>query len=184
MLTKEQILNLFQLQTIQLEWSFENYKPLQTKKWSHSYHRYPEYIDTENAHINDPFMGSGTTVVTAISRGFKASGVDINRLAHLITQVKATPIEPKYLDSQIKQFLGRLSFLLESKTVPLIAPVKPLIPESHLDKINYWFLEPNRHELGQILRIIEDSDEPVIRDFLRVAFSHILKNCSIWIESL
>jgi len=193
MLTQEQILNLFQSQTIQPEWSFQDYKPSQTRKWSHSYHRYPakfipqlveklidEYIDNENAHINDPFMGSGTTVVTAISRGLKASGVDINRLAHLITRVKARPIEPKYLDHQLKQFLAQLSFLFESETLLLTPPVEPLIPETHLEKINYWFPQANQRQLGQILRIIEETQEPIIRDFLQVAFSHILKNCSIW----
>lgn len=195
MLTQEQILNLFQSQTVQPEWSFKDYKPSQTRKWSHSYHRYPakfipqlveklidEYIHTENAHINDPFMGSGTTVVTAISRGFKASGVDINRLAYLITQVKATPIEPRYLDNQIKQFLARLNLLLEPETLLLTAQIEPLIPKNHLDKINHWFSELNQRELGKILRVIEQNDDPMIRDFLRVAFSHILKNCSIWLQ--
>jgi DNA modification methylase len=195
MLTKEQILNLFQSQTIQSEWSFKDYKPSQIRKWSHGYHRYPakfipqlveklidEHINTKTANINDPFMGSGTTVVTAISRGFKASGVDINRMAYLITKVKATPIEPIYLDNQITQFLAQLSFLAAPKSSPSVALVKPLIPENHLDKINYWFPEQNKYELGQILRIIENIDDPTIRDFLRVAFSHILKNCSIWLQ--
>jgi DNA modification methylase len=193
MLTKQQILNLFQSQTIQSEWSFKDYKPSQTRKWSHGYHRYPakfipqlveklidEHINTKTANINDPFMGSGTTVVTAISRGFKASGVDINRMAYLITKVKATPIEPTYLDNQIKQFLAQLSFLAAPKSSLSVTLVKPLIPENHLDKINYWFPEPNKYELGKILTIIEKIDDPIIKDFLRVAFSHILKNCSIW----
>ncbi|OQY56761.1 MAG: hypothetical protein DRR08_00470 [Candidatus Parabeggiatoa sp. nov. 2] len=195
MLTKEQILNLFQSQTVKQEWSFKDYKPSQTGKWSHSYHRYPakfipqlveklidEYVNTEDAHINDPFMGSGTTVVTAISRGFKASGVDINRMAYLISKVKATPIEPIYLNNQIKQFLARLSFLAKQETLMLTAPVEPLIPENHLDKINYWFPEANKYELGEILRVIENQEVPMIKDFLRVAFSHILKKCSIWLQ--
>jgi hypothetical protein len=194
MLTKAQILNLFQSQTVKPEWSFRNYKPSQTGKWSHSYHRYPakfipqlveklidEYVNTEDVHINDPFMGSGTTVVTAISRGFKASGADINRMAYLISKVKATPIEPIYLNNQIKQFLARLSFLAKPETSILTAPFEPLIPENHLNRINYWFPEQNKYELGQILRVIENQPDPMIRDFLRVAFSHILKKCSIWL---
>jgi len=65
-----------------------------------------KYVSTENAHINDPFYGCGTTIVTAISRGFKASGTDINRIAYLMTKVKSTPIEPVYLNRKIKQFWG------------------------------------------------------------------------------
>jgi DNA modification methylase len=195
MLTQSQILTLFQSQTIEPEWSFKDYSPSQTGKWSHSYHRYPakfipqlveklinEYVNFENAHINDPFMGSGTTIVTTLSRGFKASGVDINQMAYLITKVKATPIEPAYLDHQIKQFLARLSFLAQPDSLIKTATVHPLIPENHRERINYWFSESNQYELGQILRIIENQEDATIRDFLRVAFSHILKNCSIWLQ--
>ena len=80
----EEILYLFDTKKIDKEWSFVGYKPSDTGKWTHSYHRYPakfipqlveklmvEYISEEDAHINDPFMGCGTTLVTAISRGFK-----------------------------------------------------------------------------------------------------------------
>jgi len=191
MLTPAQILNLFQSQPIESEWSFNC---SQTGKWSHSYHRYPakfipqlveklidEYIHSENAHINDPFMGSGTTIVTAISRGLKASGVDINRMAYLITKVKATPIEPAYLDNQIKPFLALLSFLAPESSIKT-ASIPPLIPENHRERINYWFPESNQYELGQILRIIENQPDAMIKNFLRVAFSHILKSCSIWVQ--
>ena len=65
-----------------------------------------EYISDAEAHINDPFCGCGTTIVTAISRGFKASGTDINRIAYLITRVKSTPIEPGYLDEKIDELLS------------------------------------------------------------------------------
>ena len=43
------------------------------------------YITDGTANVNDPFMGCGTTVVSAISRGFRASGTDINKVAHLVT---------------------------------------------------------------------------------------------------
>ena len=61
------------------DWSFENLKPSETGKWTHNYHRYPakfipqlveklldEYMVGKDGHIDDPFMGSGTTIVTAI----------------------------------------------------------------------------------------------------------------------
>ncbi len=114
--TPQEILRLFDEKEIDDSWSFDELKPSDTGKWTHSYHRYPakfipqlveklidEYISSENAHINDPFMGCGTTIVTAISRGFKGSGTDINKIAYLITKVKSTAIEPAYLDRKIKQ---------------------------------------------------------------------------------
>lgn len=191
----EEIINLFNTKKIDDDWSFVGYKPSDTGKWTHNYHRYPakfipqlveklidEYIPHKEAHINDPFMGCGTTIVTAISRGFKASGTDINKIAHLITKVKSTPIYPEYLNKKIEQLLNRLKFLNEPQTTLFDDKIEPLIPQKHLDRINYWFTENNKNELGKILRVINKEDDTVIRDFFLVAFSHILKNCSIWLQ--
>ena len=80
----EEILHLFNEKDIDDGWSFAGFKPSDTGKWTHCYHRYPakfipqlveklidEYISNKGAHINDPFMGCGTTIVTAMSRGLK-----------------------------------------------------------------------------------------------------------------
>jgi len=192
-----EILNLFKKKSIDEEWTFAEYKPSDTGKWTHSYHRYPakfipqlveklidEYIFNENAHIDDPFMGCGTTIVTAISRGFKGSGTDINKISALITKVKSTPIEPSYLDEKIKSLLVKLEFLADSQSQNLFpnANIEPLIPQKHIERINYWFSEQNKNELGMILKTIYDEEDKTIRDFYLIAFSHILKNCSIWLQ--
>jgi len=194
----EKILNLFKEKNIDKDWTFAEYKPSDTGKWTHSYHRYPakfipqlveklidEYITEKEAHINDPFMGCGTTIVTAISRGFKASGTDINRISSLITKVKSTPIKPSYLDDKIKNLIGNLEFLNSSQKEILFPNVniKPLFPLKHIERINYWFNEKNRDELGIILRTIYNEKDEIIRDFFLVAFSHILKNCSTWLQA-
>lgn len=176
------------------EWAFAWCKPSDTGKWTHDYHRYPakfipqlveklfdEYLTSDRAHINDPFMGSGTTIVSAISRGFKASGTDVNAIACLITRVKATPIEPDLLDRKIRRLVSDLAFLDGKEGLPFAAP-EPLIPEAHLDRINYWFPEKTRDDLGRILRVIQREEETSVREFFLVAFSHILKNCSVWLQ--
>ena len=192
----EEIAYLFNTKSIDTGWSFAEYKPSDTGKWTHDYHRYPakfipqlveklidEYVTSREAHINDPFYGCGTTIVTAISRGFKASGTDINRIAYLMTKVKSTPIEPTYLNEKINQFLLTIKCLESNqKTLFHMRNVEPLIPEKHIERINYWFTEENKIELGKILRVIYEEDDERIRDFLLVAFSHILKNCSIWLQ--
>lgn len=193
--SSEQILHLFNAKKIDNDWSFVGYKPSDTGKWTHGYHRYPakfipqlakklidEYIFSEEAHINDPFMGCGTTIVTAVSRGLEASGTDINKIAYLITKVKTTPIEPNYLDEKIKQFLLSLGFLDGLQKSLLDERAESLVPQKHIDKINYWFTEENKNELDKILRVIYNEEDETIRDFLLVAFSHILKNCSIWLQ--
>ena len=68
------------------------------------------------------------------------------------------------------------------KTLFHLGNIEPLIPEKHIERINYWFTEENKIELGKILRIIYEEDDEKIREFLLVAFSHILKNCSIWLQ--
>jgi len=191
----EEILHLFKEKEIDEDWTFAECKPSDTGKWTHSYHRYPakfipqivekligEYIPNEYAHINDPFMGCGTTIVTAISKGFKGSGTDINKIAHLITKVKSTAIEPTYLDRKIKHLLTKLQFLESSQESLFCTSIEPLIPQKHIDRINYWFTEQNKNELGVILRTIYDEEDKTIRDFFLIAFSHILKNCSIWLQ--
>lgn len=94
-------------------WSFAEFRNSDTKKLTHGYHRYPakfipqlvekligDYIEKENARINDPFIGSGTTAVSALSNGHKIIGSDVNKISCLITRVKATPIEPHYLEKK------------------------------------------------------------------------------------
>jgi DNA modification methylase len=191
----EEIINIFNAKKVDDDWSFAGYKPSDTGKWTHAYHRYPakfipqlvekliaEYISHKEAHINDPFIGCGTTIVTAISKGFKASGTDINKIAHLITKVKSTPIEPVYLNKKINQILFKLKSLNGTRRTLFNDKVEPLIPQKHIDRINYWFIEENKNELGKILRVIYNEEDETIRNFFLVAFSHILKNCSIWLQ--
>jgi DNA modification methylase len=195
MKSPEEIIRTFDTKSIDADWSFADCKPSDTGKWTHDYHRYPakfipqlverlidEYISAEDAHINDPFCGCGTTIVTAISRGFKASGTDINRMAYLITRAKSTPIEPGYLDAKIGEFLPIAKDSADAQITLFHRDIEPLIPEAHIERISYWFTEENKTELGKILRTIYEEDDETVRDFLLVAFSHVLKNCSIWMQ--
>ena len=44
--------------------------------------------------VLDPFMGGGTTVIEALALGRQVLGVDINALAHFVTEVRTTPLSP------------------------------------------------------------------------------------------
>lgn len=192
------ILELFRKKDIDRDWSFADCKPSQTTKLTHGYHRYPakfipqlverlfdEYLDGESAAVNDPFMGSGTTMVCAISRGYRASGTDVNRIAFLIAKAKCTPIEPTLLETRLKRFFERLGLqnTTQGEDPPPLQDVEPLLPAAQLDRIRYWFPEDNIVKLGQILGIANEEADPAIRCFLLVGFSNILKKCSIWLKS-
>ncbi len=188
-----EIIELFRLKDIDNKWSFTEYKATDTSKLTHCYHRYPakfipqlveklmdEYlIGIENPHVNDLFMGSGTTIACAISRGYRASGTDINYIAELITRVKSTPIDPGILRKKIGKLLTDLSFL-QSETL-FSSHIKPYIPKANVERINYWFKPEIKEELGIILARIKDEPDIHIRDFFTVCFSHILKTVSIWL---
>ena len=195
-MSPNEIFDWFNQTPIDKTWSFYGCKPSDTGKWTHGYHRYPAkfipqlverlidtYISNGSAHVNDPFMGCGTTVVTAISRGFQASGTDINKVAHLVTQAKASPIQPDYLDKKVKQFLSRICPLGEGQRFFVTSRVYPQIPDKHLERIDYWFTEETRDEMGKILTVILDETDQAVQSFLLVAFSHVLKTCSIWSQA-
>ena len=192
-MSPNEIIELFNHKSIDKDWSFSEYKPSDTGKWTHGYHRYPAkfipqlveklmdtYINNGTASVNDPFMGCGTTIVSAISRGFHASGTDINKIAFLMTGTKAKPICPDFLKKKVDNFLSQICPLEVEGGLFSKNQIEPNIPERHLEKIDYWFKEPVRDELGKILTVIREEDESVVRFFLLVAFSHVLKTCSIW----
>jgi len=192
-MSPNEILEWFNQTSIDKAWSFEGCKPSDTGKWTHGYHRYPakfipqlverlmdDYITSGPASVNDPFMGCGTTVVSAISRGFHASGTDINKVAHLITGAKASPIPPDYLDQKVKQFISRILPVGNGHSLFTEDQVQPHLPGKHLERIDYWFPEAERDELGKILSVIFHEDDSTVQSFLLVAFSHVLKTCSIW----
>ncbi|MHA1786269.1 MAG: DNA methyltransferase [Candidatus Helarchaeota archaeon] len=189
------VLAKFQKLKIDKNWSFSNYKPSETGKWTHNFHRYPakfipqlveklfdKYLPSNETQINDPFYGCGTTIVTAISRGIKANGTDINKIAHLITRVKSRPIEPHYLNKEITTFLSRVENLKNKQGSLIKDRTQSLIPKDHVERINYWFKKDNVKNLGYLLSIIQEHENEMVRDFLLVAFSQILKNCSIWLQ--
>ena len=190
MLSPKEIKELYKSLSTQKDWSFGESLPSETGKWTHSYHRYPakfipqlveklfdRYCDKKDMHINDPFMGSGTTVVSAISRGFFASGTDINGIAYLVTKVKSRPIDPIYLEAETDKLLSKIRVALNEESV------EPLIPKINRERIDYWFTTDKVIELGIINQIISEYTDQTLREYFTVAFSHILKSCSIWLQS-
>ena len=71
---------------------------------THDLYRYPARFSPEFAravidqfssvgsYMIDPFMGGGTSIVEAVAMGRYAIGIDLNPLAHFITDVKTTPL--------------------------------------------------------------------------------------------
>lgn len=115
--------------------------------------------------VLDPMVGSGTALVEASLLGRKAWGADIDPLARLIAQVKATPVDLDVYDKTVIE-------------------VERLLGEGRLDDTwrpdlpnwGYWFRADVAADLARLRGAIAQaaSADPEIRDLLWVAFSSLI----------
>ena len=184
-LTNDEILETYKNMESDPSWSSLAKRPLRTGDIIHKYHRYPtrfmpqlverildEFAVGRGTYVNDPFMGCGTTLVSALAMGATVSGTDINPVANLITKVKTTPIDIDYLSSTMNRFRVYWKLMKDD--------LIPYIPCNHFDYISEWFSEEVRDELGKIYTLINMEAFDDVRDFFLVCFSHILRECSLW----
>jgi DNA modification methylase len=166
------------------EWAFESVRS--TEQWTHGYHRYPakflpdvvrkiieEYAKGSNL-IADLFAGCGTTLVEAKVHGISSVGVDINPVAQLITKVKTTPLSPDALQQAYTALLNLFDKYNESGYGDI---------KKH-ERIDYWFTPSQKAKIAFLYETVfhlEVDDDT--KDFFYVCISHILKNCSWWLQS-
>jgi DNA modification methylase len=165
------------------EWCFKNVRS--TEQWTHGYHRYPakflpnlveklisKYTSSTDV-VADLFAGCGTTLVEAKIHGRKSIGVDINPVAELITNVKTKALEPSKLELRFNSLLKR------------IAAFENTEHKEHIchEKIDYWFSQENKHKIAHLYGAICRLRDEQFRNFFLVALSHVLKNCSKWLQS-
>ena len=166
------------------EWAFESARS--TEQWTHGYHRYPakflpdvvrkiieEYAKGSNL-IADLFAGCGTTLVEAKIHGISSVGVDINPVAKLITKVKTTPLAPDDLQQAYTALVNLFDKYNESDYEDI---------KKH-ERIDYWFTPSQKAKIAflydTVFHLEVDDDT---KDFFYVCISHILKNCSWWLQS-
>jgi DNA modification methylase len=166
------------------EWAFESVRS--TEQWTHGYHRYPakflpdvvrkiiEDYAQGSTLIADLFAGCGTTLVEAKVHGISSVGTDINPVAQLITKVKTTALPHVAL----QQAYDALVKLFEEYSENDYADIK-----KH-DRIDYWFSLSQKAKIAflydKVFHLVVNDD---IKDFFFVCISHILKNCSWWLQS-
>ncbi|MDI6766276.1 MAG: DNA methyltransferase [Bacteroidota bacterium] len=187
-----EIVNNFEQIKSDSSWSFSNDSQSKTRYLTHGYHTYPakfipqvaerlikEYT-LPNEVVVDPFMGSGTTIVESMMCERVGVGVDINPVAHLIAKVKSTPNEPFTLKREYVKIETDLETRMNGKANLFATYAREMVPEN--DRIDYWFTKTQKERLSIILGRIIDVRNNNLRDFFLVAFSQILKSCSIWLQ--
>ena len=180
---EEELITLFDNSTVDETWCFKNVRSIE--QWTHGYHRYPakflpnvvkkliEDFTGDGEIIADMFAGCGTTLVEAKIHGKQSIGVDINPVATLITRVKITPILPEKLHACFENLCLKFKNYSEDFYIDLNVN----------DRIDYWFTPENKSKIAFLYSEIFQIEEITIQEFFLVSLSHILKNCSRWLQS-
>lgn len=125
--------------------------------------------------IFDPFCGSGTTLLEGYLNGYQTFGCDLHPLAAKIAKAKVgiLDVNPDVMREAVGTFVNRL------EQAPNHLPEeKEQLREHCLDEINRWFPPSVVYKLNWLLRSIRSVSEGVIRDFLEVVLSSIIRDVS------
>lgn len=164
-------------------WCFKNVRS--TEQWTHGYHRYPakflpnlvkKIIEDYTQPLDlvvDFFAGCGTTLVEAKVHGRQSIGVDINPVAELITKAKINPIVPELLESEFQNLIKKFEDYNPNEHSKL----------SKHERVDYWFSPIQKYKIAFLYDKILLLHDNSIKDFFLVSLSHILKNCSKWLQS-
>lgn len=168
----------------------KNYRPLLVdfkiifeKKYrngsSHDIHTYPGklypnlakffckalYKEQSANKFLDPFVGSGTTIVEAVEQGYEAFYCDINPLARLLTKVKTTPLEKDEIDFYLKKLTT------EYKESHIFTAIEVI-------NADHWYDSRIKNDLDRLMSCIDRLNHKNIKDFFKIAFSHLARKVS------
>lgn len=128
-----------------------------------------ELIEDSNLNANDivvdPFVGSGTTLVSAVSKGYDAVGIDVNPMSAMISKVKSST----YSKTDIEKTLNYLAIIEEKYNN---------IQITCIEDIAKYFPINNYIGLKKIFSIIENQKENKVYDILFCAYLSIIEECS------
>jgi site-specific DNA-methyltransferase (cytosine-N4-specific) len=99
-------------------------------------HAIAEEVMTSQSRVLDPFCGTGRTLLAGAYRGVKAVGVDVNPLALLIAEAKASRVDTR-----------RLRGLVQSARAPKRVPTLDL----EIGRNTNWFSNASKSELEEIV---------------------------------
>ena len=144
----------------------------------------------EGQTILDPFCGSGTLLVEALSAGRHAVGVDVDPVARFISKVKSKPINPKVLRSKAQVLLATLKglrrgdaeydrLMFEDLSPTAIERFRQGFGIPQIPKMTHWFRTYVVLDLARIRNAISSLDAaPEIRAFFLACFASIIRNAS------
>lgn len=121
--------------------------------------------------VLDPFMGSGTTAVEAQVLGLTPVGVELDPFARLIATVRTTALGANTRKDLIRTYKSISKAWKKTKANQELAP--------QLTGIQYWFARTQFQDLLRLKTAIHlETDEGVVRDFLRITLADMIRPCS------
>ncbi len=127
------------------------------------------------ASVFDPFCGSGTTILEGYLNGHRTYGCDMNPVAAKIAKAKVGILDVN--PDVVREALGTLVAQIEDAPARL-TDKREQFNQTCLEEISNWFPEPVISKLNWILAAIRSVSEGVIRDFLEVVLSSIIREVS------
>jgi len=156
-----------------------------TSYLTHSLHPYPakfppqlpkkilEDYAIKGQTVLDPFCGSGTTLIEARIFGANAIGVDVNGLAVLLSQVKATPLSEQQF-SVVNEFISKI----ENEISNWRSGQRPKIKIKEFEGQEHWFQNNVSEEITFLLNEISKQTDRDIQNFLKIVLSSIIVRVS------
>ncbi len=127
------------------------------------------------ARVFDPFCGSGTTLLEGYLNGHQTFGCDMNPLAAKIAKAKVGILDVN--PDVVREAVGTLVSRIEDSPTKL-PDNREQFASSCLDEVTRWFPAPVISKLNWLLGSIRSVSEGVIKDFLEVVLSSILREVS------
>ena len=126
-----------------------------------------EYGLTDGSTIADPFLGTGTTSVTAKMLGINSVGIEAHGFVHWVAQTKM------FLNYDIAELVDAIE----------VAAAQAQADSDELSWQNMWpplvykcFTDDNLRQLAGLRQVINDFDgEPHVRNFLKLALTSTLR---------
>jgi DNA modification methylase len=125
--------------------------------------------------VFDPFCGSGTTLLESYLNGHRSFGCDMNPLAAKIAKAKVGILEvnPDVVREAVRTLVSKLE---ETPTRP--TDQRDQFHPNCLTEVSNWFPVPVISKLNWLLGSIRSVSGGVIRDFLEVVLSSIIRAVS------
>lgn len=119
-------------------------------------------VDPNVSLVYDPFAGSGTVMLESLYRNLDFHGSDVNPLAILLCQVKATPPSFEDLSVAVTEVIARARTLTNAA-------------EHHFPGVEKWFKPEIRSGLTQLRAAIQQTTDLDTRRFLWICLAETIR---------